>query len=88
MDGDVSKSELLQQIKLILDEIGFKKQMKVIRWLGYVLAKICQKVCTGIYVNQLGIDKVVNITLSPEKILKFLILGQNNDGKLSRDLRT
>lgn len=32
--------------------------MKIIRWLGYVLAKICTTISSGIYVNEDGINRV------------------------------
>jgi glycerone phosphate O-acyltransferase len=55
---NVSKDVLEAQIKNILDEIGYNKKLKVIRWIGLVLVKICNKVCSGIYINE---DAIVQL---------------------------
>nr|CAI5869679.1 unnamed protein product [Callosobruchus analis] len=48
---NVPKAHLEKQVKEILDEIGYNKSIKVIRWLGMILTKICLKVSSGIYIN-------------------------------------
>lgn len=48
----ISKEQLILQIKDILDEIGYNKNLKVIRWLGLILVKICLRTCNGIYINK------------------------------------
>lgn len=55
---NTSITDLQYQARLILDEIAFKKQLGVIRWLGYALTKICLKVYTGVHVNEESIKKV------------------------------
>lgn len=50
---------VIKELRQILDEIGYKKNLKIIRWLGIVLTKICMKVCSGIYVNYEGIEQVL-----------------------------
>lgn len=47
-----------RQLMLILDEIGYTKSLKVLRYLSYVLSKVMLKVCSGIYVNYRGLLKV------------------------------
>lgn len=46
------------QIASILDEIGFKMSLNVIRFLGVVLTKIVLRTCTAIYVNEPKLLKV------------------------------
>lgn len=48
---NVPKSKLEQQVLAILNEIGYDRKFKVIRWLGLLLTKICLRVLRGIYVN-------------------------------------
>ncbi|VEN59671.1 unnamed protein product [Callosobruchus maculatus] len=48
---NVPKTYFEKQVKEILDEIGYNKSIKIIRWLGMVLTKICLKVSSGIYIN-------------------------------------
>lgn len=44
--------EVRKNIKDILDEIAFKRNMTVIRFLGITLNKIVQQMTTGVYVNR------------------------------------
>ncbi|XP_018578709.1 dihydroxyacetone phosphate acyltransferase isoform X2 [Anoplophora glabripennis] len=48
---NVSKLVLEEKVLSVLDEIGYNKNLKVIRWLGLVLVEICLRMSTGIYVN-------------------------------------
>ncbi|GLV33264.1 Glyceronephosphate O-acyltransferase [Carabus blaptoides fortunei] len=54
----VPSVDVEHEVKLILDEIGFGKQLKLIRWLGLVLTKICQKVYAGIHVNEASVHRL------------------------------
>lgn len=56
-DG-IDPREVEQQLQQILDEIGYNKNLKVIRFLGFTLVKICLNVLNGIYVNYEGILEV------------------------------
>ncbi|KAF7267557.1 hypothetical protein GWI33_019226 [Rhynchophorus ferrugineus] len=55
---NAKKEVIIKELRQILDEIGYKKNLKIIRWLGFALTKICMKVCSGIYVNYHGIDEL------------------------------
>ncbi|GJQ76367.1 Dhap-at [Trypoxylus dichotomus] len=55
---NLSKEQVINEVKHILDEIGYKKQLELIRWLGLVVAKICTQVCSGINVNRISIMKL------------------------------
>ncbi|XP_030763491.1 dihydroxyacetone phosphate acyltransferase [Sitophilus oryzae] len=57
---NVNKKDIENDVRQILDEIGYKKNMKIIRWLALVLTKICLRVCTGIYVNYEGVAELKN----------------------------
>lgn len=51
-DGDRSKErKLYVTVAQILDEIGFKRNMAVIRFLGIVLNKLLTQMINGVYVN-------------------------------------
>lgn len=54
--GDsTDEKEVRKNIKNILDEIAFKRNMTVIRFLGITLNKIVQQMTTGVYVNRSAI---------------------------------
>ncbi|CAH1116957.1 unnamed protein product [Phaedon cochleariae] len=55
---NIPKSQLENQVKKILDEIGYDRKLKLIRWLGLVLTKICLKVLSGIYVNPAKLEQI------------------------------
>ncbi|KAG5890225.1 hypothetical protein JTB14_028766 [Gonioctena quinquepunctata] len=57
---NVSKSELEKQVRTILDEIGYDRKMKVVRWLGLALTKICLKVLTGLYINPVRVQQIIS----------------------------
>ncbi|XP_015837346.2 dihydroxyacetone phosphate acyltransferase isoform X1 [Tribolium castaneum] len=48
----VTKEVLEGRVRNILDEIGYNKKLKVVRWLAVVLTKICNRICSGIYLNE------------------------------------
>lgn len=52
------EAELLKTIAGMLDEIGFKRNMAIIRFLGSVLNKILLQATPGLFVNQLAIRSV------------------------------
>lgn len=54
----VSKAHVEDQVRLILDEIGFKMSLTLIRWLGIFLAKFTCRACSSIYVNQESLNRV------------------------------
>lgn len=65
--GDPSEEKEVQKnIKDILNEIGFKRNMTIIRFLGIAMNKIVQQMTTGVYVNQSAILDVKR-ELSPGK---------------------
>lgn len=57
-DNDRKEHELRTIVKAILEEIGFKRNMSVIRFLGSTLNKILLQMTSGVYVNQCSITKV------------------------------
>lgn len=58
--GDDTKKEheLRRVVQAILEEIGFKRNMTVIRFLGIVLNKVLIQMTTGVFVNQESIITV------------------------------
>lgn len=58
-NGDTQKERKLRDVvKTILEEIGFKRNMTVIRFLGITLNKVLIQMTTGVYVNQDAIIRV------------------------------
>lgn len=52
-NGDARKeAQLRHVIKMLLEEIGFKRNMTVIRFLGIMLNKILLQMTHGVYVNR------------------------------------
>lgn len=49
------KQELRNVVRAILEEIGFKRNMSVIRFLGSTLNKVLLQMTSGVYVNQYSI---------------------------------
>lgn len=49
------ESELKEVVKCLLEEIGFKRNMTVIRFLGITLNKVLLQMADGVYVNKLSI---------------------------------
>lgn len=56
---NIPKSQLEKQIIQLLDEIGYKKNWKLLRWLGLVLTRICLTVSSGIHANKNKIEQVI-----------------------------
>lgn len=55
-NGDKKKeAHLRNTVKSLLEEIGFKRNMAVIRFLGIILNKILQQMTLGVYVNRKSI---------------------------------
>lgn len=52
------KKELTVIVRQMLDEIGLARSLPVIRWLGICIQSTIKKICTGVYVNELSIEKV------------------------------
>lgn len=58
-DGDGKKeAQLRKVVKSLLEEIGFKRNMTVIRFLGITLNKILLQMTLGVYVNRSAIHLV------------------------------
>lgn len=57
----VPKEQLYKTVQSILDEIGYNRQLPVIRWLGLLLLKILKRTCNGLYVNETSINKVLSV---------------------------
>ncbi|XP_018324949.1 dihydroxyacetone phosphate acyltransferase isoform X2 [Agrilus planipennis] len=51
-ESNVSEIKLEKDIGFILDEIGFEKELTVVRWLGWTLLKLYLKGLQGILVNE------------------------------------
>nr|XP_023017057.1 dihydroxyacetone phosphate acyltransferase [Leptinotarsa decemlineata]XP_023017058.1 dihydroxyacetone phosphate acyltransferase [Leptinotarsa decemlineata] len=58
---NIPKSQLEKQIRTILDEIGYDRKMKVVRWLGLALTKICMKVLSGLYINTAKVQEIKSV---------------------------
>jgi hypothetical protein len=54
----VSKEQLYKTAKSILDEIGYDRQLPVIRWLGILLLKVMKRTCSSLYVNETSVNRV------------------------------
>lgn len=56
-DGDaVKEAQLRNEVKTLLEEIGFKRNMTTIRFLGIMLNKVLQQMSLGVYVNRNAIN--------------------------------
>ncbi|KAH1015612.1 dihydroxyacetone phosphate acyltransferase [Dendroctonus ponderosae] len=56
--SNMDRKAIERQLMLILDEVGYTKSLKVIRYLSYILSKLLLKVCSGVYVNYQGLLKI------------------------------
>jgi hypothetical protein len=57
-EQSVPKEELYKTVKSILDEIGYDRQLPVIRWLGMLLLKVLKRTCSSLYVNEASVNRV------------------------------
>jgi hypothetical protein len=57
-EQNVPKEQLYKTVKSILDEIGYNRQLPVIRWLGLLLLKVLKRTCSSLYVNETSINRV------------------------------
>lgn len=56
-DGDrVKEAQLYDVVKALLEEIGFKRNMAVIRFLGNILNKALQQMSSGVYINRNAVN--------------------------------
>lgn len=56
-DGDATKeAQLRDVVRGLLEEIGFKRNMTTIRFLGIMLNKVLKQMSLGVYVNRKSID--------------------------------
>ncbi|KAJ9588732.1 hypothetical protein L9F63_017967, partial [Diploptera punctata] len=58
-EQNMSKERLYKTVKEILDEIGYNRQLSVVRWLGVLLLKILKKTCNGLYINEASVHRNV-----------------------------
>ncbi|KAJ9588617.1 hypothetical protein L9F63_028079, partial [Diploptera punctata] len=59
-EQNMSKERLYKTVKEILDEIGYNRQLSVVRWLGVLLLKILKKTCNGLYINEASVHRVIS----------------------------
>lgn len=59
-EQDVPKEQLYKTVQGILDEMGYNRQLAVIRWLGILLLKVLKKTCNGLYVNEASVQRVMS----------------------------
>lgn len=72
-NGDPKKSKYVwKQIAAALDEIAFKRNMTVIRFLGIVLEKLVEQMAEGIYVNPKAIHDVKNVLSAGDSTVLYL----------------
>lgn len=57
-DNERTEQQLRNVVKAILEEIGFKRNMSVVRFLGSTLNKVLLQMTSGVHVNQNSIIKV------------------------------
>lgn len=57
-EQNVPKEQLYRTVKSVLDEIGYNRQLPVIRWLGLLLLKVLKRTCSSLYVNEASINRV------------------------------
>lgn len=60
--------ELFSEVDKILNEIGYDKQLPVVRWLGVFVAKILKKLYSAIYINESQFLRVSYILIQQHKI--------------------
>lgn len=59
-EGDAKKkTEIINNIKAILDEIGLDESLPVIRTLGTILNFIFGRILTGLHVNETKLQQVI-----------------------------
>jgi hypothetical protein len=58
VEQKVPKEQLYKTVQSILDEIGYNRQLPVIRWLGLLLLKVLKRTCNGLCVNETSINRV------------------------------
>ena len=57
-EQNIPKEQLYKTVRGMLDEIGYNRQLPVIRWLGILLLKVLKKTCNGLYVNEESVHRV------------------------------
>jgi hypothetical protein len=57
-EQNVPKEQLYKTVQRILDEIGYDRQLPVIRWLGMLLLKVLKRTCSSLCVNESSINRV------------------------------
>lgn len=71
--NDLQKEKSIRrQIKEVLDEIAFKRNMPVIRGLGILVTKLVLQFTAGVYVNESAILKVKNVLTEGKSNVMYL----------------
>ncbi|XP_021933901.1 dihydroxyacetone phosphate acyltransferase isoform X2 [Zootermopsis nevadensis] len=60
-EQNVPKEELYKTVQRILDEIGYDRQLPVIRWLGLLLLKVLKRTCCSLCVNEGSVNRVLSV---------------------------
>lgn len=73
-EQNVPKEQLYNTVQRMLDEIGYNRQLPVIRWLGLLLLKVLKRTRSSICVNESSINRVsCNWTCLGTRIARSLI---------------
>ncbi|XP_069697243.1 dihydroxyacetone phosphate acyltransferase isoform X2 [Periplaneta americana] len=56
----IPKEQLYKTVQSILEEIGYNRQLPVVRWLGVLLLKVLKRTCNGLFVNEANINRVMS----------------------------
>lgn len=48
----MSSDQVYKRVAAILQEMGYNREMPVLRWLGLFTSKILKRLCSAIYVNE------------------------------------
>lgn len=67
----VQREELYKKVEFILDEMGYNREVPVLRWLGLFTAKILKKLCSAVLVNEAELLEV-NFELEKDLNVGFI----------------
>lgn len=57
----MAREEVERRVRELLEEIGYKRSLRVIKTLGVVLTKILLRTCKGVFVNERRLLEVIII---------------------------
>ncbi|XP_046401821.1 dihydroxyacetone phosphate acyltransferase [Ischnura elegans] len=60
-DRKTPQELLYKEVDSILDEMGHKQQLPVIRWFGYFLTKVMKRIYSGVLVNSESIERMRDV---------------------------